>query len=58
MADVSSTTTAAPTMDVDPATTISSSGFIPPAVESGAPVVAAAYCTFSVSLTRWFKDCW
>ncbi|KAK6061814.1 zinc finger, C4 type [Cooperia oncophora] len=31
-ADVSSTTTAAPTMDVDPATTMSSSGFIPPAV--------------------------
>ncbi|KAJ1350903.1 Zinc finger, C4 type (two domains) [Parelaphostrongylus tenuis] len=35
LADVSATTTAAPTMDVDPATTMSSSGFIPPAVESG-----------------------
>ncbi|KAK6031436.1 zinc finger, C4 type [Ostertagia ostertagi] len=40
--DVSSTTTAAPTMDVDPATTMSSSGFIPPAVESGLLVMPAS----------------
>ncbi|KJH49797.1 zinc finger, C4 type [Dictyocaulus viviparus] len=35
LADVSASTTVEPTMDVDPATTMSSNGFIPPAVESG-----------------------
>ncbi|KAE9414513.1 hypothetical protein Angca_008627 [Angiostrongylus cantonensis] len=39
LADVCATTTAAPTMDVDSATTMSGSGFIPPAVESGLLVI-------------------